>query len=264
MKKRVAAIYRAARFSPNSVQKDAAILENVTRRLDADVTMFSEDAWPVEGVADGCYDYLLSMARSPEVLDALDLAERQGAKVINRAEGVRRCCRSVLNRIMRQEGIPVPPERGEHGCWLKRGDAAAQEEGDVCFVADERELAEKITAFRERGISNYVVSAHLEGDLVKFYGVKGAGFFRYYYPTDDGDSKFGDERRNGVAHHYAFSLQDLHQTSERLAEVVGIDVYGGDCIVTSEGRFFVIDYNDWPSFSRCREEAAEAIASLVK
>ena len=56
----------------------------------------------------------------------------------------------------------------------------------------------------------------------------------------------------------------MQTEAERLAEAVGIDVYGGDCIVGSDGTFCMIDFNDWPSFSRCREEAAEAIASLVE
>ena len=53
-------------------------------------------------------------------------------------------------------------------------------------------------------------------------------------------------------------------TAERLAAVIGLDVYGGDCIVRSDGTFAIIDFNDWPSFSRCREEAAKAIAEKVK
>ena len=59
-------------------------------------------------------------------------------------------------------------------------------------------------------------------------------------------------------------LSAVQADAERLAEAVGIKVYGGDCIVRSDGSFCFIDFNDWPSFSRCREEAAEAIASLVE
>lgn len=47
------------------------------------------------------------------------------------------------------------------------------------------------------------------------------------------------------------------------AGAVVVDVYGGDCIVRPDGTFCVIDFNDWPSFSRCRGEAAEAIARLA-
>ena len=52
-------------------------------------------------------------------------------------------------------------------------------------------------------------------------------------------------------------------SSVALAEAVGLKVYGGDCIVDETGHFYMIDFNDWPSFSRCREEAATAIASFT-
>ena len=164
---------------------------------------------------------------------------------------------------MQQVGTPVPPREGAHGYWLKRGDAAAQSKSDVQFAADRQELDAKIAAFQQRGITSYTVSAHVPGDLVKFYGVAGTGFFRYYYPTDDGQSKFGDEQRNGTAHHYTFSVEALQRDVEILAQAVGISVYGGDAIIREDGTYCVIDFNDWPSFSRCRDEAARAISSLM-
>jgi hypothetical protein len=158
----------------------------------------------------------------------------------------------------------MPPHEGNHGYWIKRGDAAAQCKGDVQFAATSAELDAKIAAFRQRGITAYTVSAHVPGDLVKFYGVAGTGFFRYYYPTDDGESKFGDEQRNGSAYHYPFDVAALQHSTDTLAEAVGIKVYGGDCIIREDGSYCVIDFNDWPSFSRCRDSAAIAIASLIK
>ena len=165
---------------------------------------------------------------------------------------------------MAQTGTPVPPKEGPDGYWLKRGDAAAQSKDDVQYAATKAELAEKIRHFESRGICDYVVSAHVVGDVVKFYGVSGTGFFRYYYPTDDGQSKFGDEARNGLAHHYPFSEAQLQYEVERLAVAVGVEVFGGDAIIRSDGTFCVIDFNDWPSFSRCRESAATAIAALIE
>ena len=50
-------------------------------------------------------------------------------------------------------------------------------------------------------------------------------------------------------------------TMERLSELTDVRVYGGDCIVTPEGSLAIIDFNDWPSFAPCREEAARAIAA---
>ena len=55
----------------------------------------------------------------------------------------------------------------------------------------------------------------------------------------------------------------LQNDAERLATLVGVDVYGGDCIVRPDGTYAIIDFNDWPNFARCREEAADAIAAKV-
>ena len=48
-----------------------------------------------------------------------------------------------------------------------------------------------------------------------------------------------------------------------MARETGIVTYGGDAIVRADGSFCIIDFNDWPSFSRCRDEAADAIAAFV-
>jgi hypothetical protein len=45
--------------------------------------------------------------------------------------------------------------------------------------------------------------------------------------------------------------------------LAGLDVYGGDWIVQTDGTPVLIDLNDWPSFSPCREEASEAIAQRI-
>jgi len=82
-------------------------------------------------------------------------------------------------------------------------------------------------------------------------------------PTDDGTTKFGDEQHNGIAHHYPFDLEALATTANRLAALAETPVYGGDAIITADGAFCIIDFNDWPSFSRCRDEAAKAIIAHV-
>ena len=38
-------------------------------------------------------------------------------------------------------------------------------------------------------------------------------------------------------------------------------IYGGDAVIRPDGRFFLIDFNDWPSFGSCTQAAAEAIAT---
>lgn len=258
---KILCIYRDERFSPNSVEKDRAILHAVSDRLQArgyEVRGVTESRWTL---SDERYSLVLNMGRLPETLDRLSVSK---ICTINAPEGIARCTRSRLQKLMAQNDIPVPPSEGLHGYWLKRGDASAQSQKDVVFVKDRDALSVEIETFRERGITDYTVSAHVQGDLVKFYGVRGMEFFRYYYPTDDGDTKFFDECHNGQAQHYPFDVDEMHRQVEQLASVVGIDIYGGDCIVREDGSWCVIDFNDWPSFSRCREEAAEAIVRLVE
>ena len=255
---KVLAITRAERYSPHSVDKDRAILEAVTHRLKdkgCEVSIIDEDA--VVGAAP---DLILTMGRQPETLAWLKTVD---AEVINSPEGVENCTRSRLQTIMERIGTPMPPKEGADGYGLKRGDAAAQESGDVVFAPDREGLEAAVRRMRQRGITDYQVSAHVVGDLVKFYGVGQGRFFRYFYPTDDGETKFGDESKNGRTHHYPFQEERLRHEVERLAEAVGVSIYGGDAIIRVDGSFCLIDFNDWPSFSRCREEAAEAIAALV-
>jgi hypothetical protein len=259
------AIRRDDRFSPNSVEKDRSILQAVCDELhrmlelDGDIRMMDEVDLPHCPDKVGCY---ISMARSDGALQKLSEMESQGSIVMNRPEAVKLCQRSLLDHLMRENHIPMPKEESSRGFWLKRGDAAAQSNKDVVFCPDLNSLAHAKADFLGRGIDDMVVSAHIPGDLVKFYGV-GTRFFKYFYPSDDGISKFGDEVRNGKAHHYSFDKSALRTDILKLAELTGIDIYGGDAIVGRDGRYYIIDFNDWPSFSRCREEAAKAIAAEI-
>lgn len=262
---KVLAITRAERFSPNSISKDRAILDAVVlrlRTLGCDVTVVSEESLGDTASMDDftVHDLILTMGRLPETLVWLKATD---AEIINAPEGIENCVRNRLLSIMEHIGTPTAPKEGTDGYWLKRSDAA-QESGDVVFAADKDELAAAIQTMRQRGINDYVISAHVVGDLLKFYGVGQGLFFRYYYPTDDGQTKFGVEQHNGIAHHYQFQEDSLRLEAERLAEAAGVSIYGGDAIVRADGTFCIIDFNDWPSFSRCREEAADAIVSLVK
>ena len=259
---RILAVSRAERFSPNSVERDRAILQAVIDRLQQrgdDISLVSEDG--LDSLASSDHpDFILTMARRLETLQWL---ESLGVACINSPEGIANCAKSRLAVIMERIGTPVPPQEGPDGYWLKRGDAAAQATEDVVYLSDRQQLEMAIQTMCSRGITDYVVSAHIVGDLVKFYGVGQGDFFRWYYPTDDGQTKFGDEHRNGPSCHYPFQVEALQNEVQRVAAAVGVDVYGGDAIIRADGSFCLIDFNDWPSFSRCRDAAADAIASLV-
>lgn len=263
MQRRIFAISRAERYSPNSVDRDAAILRGVSDELvqrGYEIITVDEESVPEDSDAVA----YLSMGRSSVALRALREKERAGALVINSPAAVELCCnRRRLNRLMADKGVPLPPDIGRYGYWLKRAEGTAESPFDVQFAANLSEvetLRRKMIAY---GFGDVVVQAHVRGDLVKFYGVRGTGFFYTCYPGDDGQWKFGDEGRNGKPQHYHFSPGALHDVAEHVACVTGTDIYGGDCIVGIDGRMTIIDFNDWPSFSRCRTEAARAIADMV-
>lgn len=271
-------IYRAERYSPNSVERDKAIMDAVCEKLSTRYNIYKtrEEDIETEGmplmqsVADAHLPHsstpllVLSMARSRKALDILTQMEGEGARVINRPQPVLNATRSAIDRMMRENDFPCAPLHGDHGWWIKRGDEAAQVKGDVRFAANEKERDIITEEFRKRGITDIVTTAHVDGDLVKFYGVAGTAFFHTTYPTDGGFSKFGDERRNGTSRHTSFDIAALHSDASRLAQLTGIEVYGGDCIVRSDGSYAIIDFNDWPSFSVCRHDAAEAIATIAE
>lgn len=246
MNSKLIAIRRDVRFSLNSEQKDREILTSVLRCLGADILMIDEAQLTEKHIA----DVYLSMGRLPQTLHFLRRQMAAGALVINRPDAVEVCARKQMMQLMRKHHIPMPPVKGEHGYWLKRGDALAQRANDVVFCKDEIELEKRKAEWRQRGIEGSVESAHVLGDLVKFYCV-GNHFFRWY-------------RLHAAEEGYGFNEKELHAEALRLAQIIGIDVFGGDCIVSKDGQFSIIDFNDWPSFGPCREEAAKAIAGLLE
>ncbi len=231
----ILAIGRAERYSPNSVEKDAAILACVCHELaragHAVETINETQLGEIMPDITAC----ITMGRNPQTLERLDA-------------------------VLRNAGICVPSTAGCHGYWLKRADGTSEGPGDIRFAADAAERNRVMENMRNEGMGDIIVSAHIPGDLLKFYGVRGTGFFRTFYPGDDGQWKFSDEEHNGRPHHYAFSMDAFHAMAEKAAQATDVIVYGGDAIINADGQPTVIDFNDWPSFSRCRDEAASAIA----
>ena len=268
-------IQRAACYSPNSEEKDLAILQEVGCFFDDAkiisegefVENFSTDNQLISAESVGAvnvYYQIISMARSPKALDSLEQLEQRGIRVLNPSAGVRACQRSNIDKVMRENYLPLPPDKGDDGYWVKRADASAQSKEDDCFCHDWSEVEKIKSIFMQRGIINIVVQAHVKGDIVKFYGVEGTGFFRYYYSGDDTETKFGDEERNGKPQYYPFSSSNLQADAEKLACLLQTPVYGGDAIIQEDGSYVIIDFNDFPSFSKCRKDAAKAIFERMK
>ncbi len=241
------------------VDKDRAILDEVAsvlREKGNEVVCLSEDT--IENVQKDTTEgisVILSMARRPETLVWLKKMQDRRTIVINAPESVGMASR---------KGLLFPEaDMDSYPLWVKKAEGYSQSQDDVVYVEDEEALEAALEKFRARGITNVFRSHHVEGDLVKFYGVRGTGFFEWRYMSES-FSKFGWEEKNRTVYKYTFSLSDLKSEAEALARKTGLEIYGGDCIVREDGTFAIIDLNDWPSFSSCRKSAAKAIVSCME
>ena len=140
--------------------------------------------------------------------------------VVNAPEAILRAARRS------DEGAPPP-------CWVKRN-GYSEDPADVIFAPTEEARQKAVEAMRSRGISDIVCQHHREGQEVKFYGV-GRSFF-----CPEG-------------------LTALRDKALEAAAEKGLGIWGGDAVIGADGDIHIIDFNDWPSFSSCREEAAKAI-----
>ena len=275
---KIAGIMRAGAYSPNHIGNDTAIFNATAEQLRKRgclVNVYSEDQFNAQGVDE---PVILNMSREWDSIKKLQELEDEGRIVINSGYGIENCTRERMTRILMGNGIPYPDslivntnenvksqlkKSGFKSCWIKRGDFHAMHKEDVSYVRHVDEAQEVLQEYFLRGIKRAVINVHLDGDLVKFYGVKDTPFFFWFYPFDLGHSKYGWEEVNGKSQGIKFSEDTLKDICHRAADELDIEVYGGDCIVSPEGEIRIIDFNDWPSFAPCREDAAPQIAKRV-
>lgn len=279
-RKKIIGVRRANRFSPNHVGNDAAIFDLTVVRLkelDYEVQVCSE---PEFLEMNGCDSQaIFHMARSEAAICRLKQLEDEGCTVINSGYGIENCIRETMTRKLIEHAVPHPDSiwvdtecsdvvaRLESmrikNCWVKRGDFHAIHKEDICYVRHPEEARSVLAEYALRGIRRAVINRHLDGDLIKFYGVAGSDFFYWFYPFDFNHSKFGWEQVNGKASGIPFSVEEMRDICQQASDVLSVSIYGGDCIVSPEGRIRLIDFNDWPSFAPCRDQAARYIGDCI-
>ncbi len=262
-------ILRGSRYSVNMADLDSAIFREVVLRLSA--KGIAVDCIPeteMSQVPLQLYDAVLLMARDVDALRKFHTS----LPCYNSVEGILACsCKERVAEVFSEAGIPQPrytvARPGQltadfFPLWVKRGNGCTEQKADTVYVSNPAELRSAIGVLASKGVDTCLLQAHVEGDLVKFYGVEGTDFFHWSY-ADPAHSKFGLEALNGSVRGYAFSSHELKALADRAAAILGVQIYGGDCIVDAGGAFYFIDFNDWPSFYSCRLQAAEAIARRV-
>lgn len=275
---KIAGIMRAGAYSPNHIGNDAAIFNLTTEQLrkrGCEVKVYSEEQFIVGEVKE---DIIVDMCREHRSMVLLQQLEDAGALVINSGYGIENCTRERMTRILLGSNIPYPDSlivdtdevvkdrmvaAKMDRAWIKRGDFHAMHKEDVSYVRHPEEAQEVLQEYFLRGIKRAVINRHLVGDLIKFYGVRDTPFFYWFYPFDEGHSKYGHEAVNGHSRGIEFDVAGLRHICQQAADVLDVIVYGGDCIVDPDGTIRIIDFNDWPSFAPCRQEAAPHIAKAI-
>ena len=274
----IAGIRRENQFSPNHIGNDAAIFSLTVqhlRDLGCEVNEYIESDLIIHQFEETA---IFNMVRNWTSIHKLQQMEDQGYTVINSGYGIENCTREKMTRLLMSNTISHPAslilptdedptaaleKAGFYNCWIKRGDFHAIHREDVTYVRNPEEAKTILKEYAIRGIKTAVVNEHLVGDLVKFYGVTGTDFFYWFYPSNQHHSKFGLEQINGTAKGIPFADSKLQQLCSQAAEVLNIHIYGGDCIISDDGSIRLIDFNDWPSFAPCRDEAAPQIARRI-
>jgi glutathione synthase/RimK-type ligase-like ATP-grasp enzyme len=261
-------VFRERAHSPGRECDDAEILGLTGKELEAkgfEVALKSPDelASPLEHHPDGVF----LMCERVGTLDLLMAWEARGIPHVNSPRAVLNTYRNRMLEQFREANVPfiesrlvsteVVPSAVTTPVWVKRADVHNTQDGDVVFADSPRGVASALTALGARGITRAVIQPHIDGDLVKFYGIGRAarraepGWFRWFYHKDQ-----------TVAGH-PLDPDRLAALAHAAAAALGLEVYGGDAIATPGGGLTLLDLNAWPSFALYRDEAAPAIASYL-
>jgi hypothetical protein len=262
-------IYRELAHSPGRETDDAEILRATARELERmglSVELKVTDELPELDDLEAVPPNLFVMCERVPIVEKLAAWDRRGVRIVNRPAGIRNTDRERTIALFEARGVPHPQSRlvstGEapgfrRPCWVKRGDVHATEAGDVSFAADASALAGNLALLAARAIGRAVVQDHVPGDLIKFYGVASPveggrpAWFQWFYHRDQ------------TLSNHPFAPDALEAATTTAAAALGLDVYGGDAIVSEDGAISVIDLNAWPSFALYRPVAAARIAELL-
>jgi hypothetical protein len=262
-------IFREQTHSPGRETDDAEILRLTAKHLEA--AGFRVDLKTAEEVGtltEARPECVFLMCEAIPVLRRLEAWQADGVRPVNDPMAVldtyrdRMIGRFADARVPFIESLIVSTAgsrpRSPLPVWVKRADVHNTREGDVVFAATEGAVNSALAGLAERGIARAVLQPHVEGDLIKFYGIGSAAgpdgappWFRRFY-----------HKGQRVAGH-PFDPLELARLVHRAAAALGLEVYGGDVIVTRTGGIVLLDLNAWPSFALYRDEAAVAIAAYL-
>ena len=265
-------VLRELQNSPNRESDDALILRAALDQLEV-TGVAARLVTPEEfdQLDPASFNVVVAMCESyPRIKRLLNLeTTTRSIRFINAPTSILNCYRVNMVPLLSEcEGVGFPPSeirradarpsaapkgfRAPHGWWIKRGDVHNTCDHDVVRVRDWSEMDRVLADFGEREITHYVVQPHIEGDLIKFYGVGPGRWFTWFYH---------DATR---ARRLPFEIDELASSAAAGALALGLEVFGGDAIISEDGKVTLLDLNSWPSFARVRGEAAVQIAWHIR
>jgi hypothetical protein len=262
-------IFREQTHSPGRETDDAEILRLTAKHLEAaGFPVGLKTAEEVGTLTEPRPRCVFLMCEGVQVLRQLEAWQADGVRAVNDPMAVLNTYRDRMIGKLAETDVPFIESRivstagrqpgGTAPVWVKRADVHNTQDGDVVQAATADAVASALAGLAARGIARAVLQPHVEGDLIKFYGIgPGSGpdseppWFRWFYHKG--------QRVDG----YPFDRRWLARLVCRAAAALDLEIYGGDVIVTPNGDAVLLDLNAWPSFALYREEAAIAIATYL-
>lgn len=259
-------IFRERTHSPGRESDDTEILRLTGKHLEARGYQIAlKTADELGGPDDSAPDLVFLMCETHEPLRQLAAWEARGIPHVNPVEAVLNTYRDRMIARFEAAAVPFVPSRlvDTSGpapdvslpVWVKRADVHNTREGDVVQAESAEAVTTALAALSARGIARAVLQPHIAGDLVKCYGIgrterpdEAPPWFQWFHHAD--------QKLAG----YPVDARALALLFARASAALGLEVYGGDAIVTESGRLVLLDLNAWPSFARVRDEASQVIA----
>ena len=259
-------IFRESAHSPGRETDDTEILRLTGKHLEARgfrvVIQSPED---IAGLPAERPRGVFMMCEQLAILAHLRELAARGVPHVNTPQAVLNTYRDRMIALLDEAAVSFVPSRlvttagveevGALPLWVKRADVHNTQDGDVTFAATPDAVCAALAGLAARGMRQAVLQPHVAGDLVKFYGIGGnaradgtPAWFRWFY------------HKNQTLAGHPLDPVALGRAVRRAAAAMGLEVYGGDAIVTATGAIVLIDVNAWPSFALYRDEASAAIA----
>jgi len=259
-------IFRESAHSPGRETDDTEILRLTGKHLEArGFRVVIQSPEEITGLPAERPRGVFMMCEQVAILAHLRELAAGGVPHVNTPLAVLNTYRDKMMALLEEAAVSFVPSRlvettggdeaGALPMWVKRADVHNTQEGDVTYAATAGDVHAALAGLAKRGMRQAVLQPHVDGDLVKFYGIGGnaradgtPAWFRWFY-----------HKNQAVAGHPLDPVA-LGRAVRRAAAALGLEVYGGDAIATAEGRIVLIDVNAWPSFALYRDEASAAIA----